>query len=215
MLGMSKHRDNGKKNNKKSPTNGKLNGKGKIPAELLRKSENSSSINLEEIPQFNLIIAEQFADMMNENQKKFLKAYCRCGVIAHAAKIAKINYRTHWNWQYKDAEYKRRFEEAQAIHTDWLEFTLFDRAVAGEDNTCLIFALKGAKPYKYSERYQVSGPGGRPVQVEHDHEHRHELGYKSRSELLTMLAAELNKTRAAEIEEQKQIEHKEGTDGDA
>lgn len=116
-------------------------------------------------------------------QAAFLDAFAELGTVTHAAAAAGIDRQTHYNWLESDPEgYGKRFEEAKARAIDKLEREATRRAVEGVDepvfwqgmqvstvrkysDTLLIFLLKGAKPEKYRERYEHSGPNGGPIQT--------------------------------------------------
>jgi len=61
-----------------------------------------------------------------------------------------------------------------------------------------MFALKGAMPEKYKDRQELSGPGGGPIEIDHKVD---DTLYMTRKEILTEIAAEINKMLAEEIDQ--------------
>ena len=101
-------------------------------------------------------------------QQAFLRAFRNCANITRAAMAANVCRDTHYAWLAEDPEYNNAFQQAKKAAAEVLEETLYNRAVEGQSDTCLIFALKGAMPDKYRERIsnEVSGPGGGPLTVD-------------------------------------------------
>ena len=64
-------------------------------------------------------------------QKAFLEAFKLCATITHAADIAKISRRSHYDWLGKDQEYVRDFKEAEIAATDALVKEARRRAIDG------------------------------------------------------------------------------------
>ena len=114
-------------------------------------------------------------------QDRFLAAFAETATITAAAEVADVGRRTHYDWM-ADPEYAARFADAEQEAVDALEAEARRRAVVGVEepvgwyqgvpgeyvrkysDTLLIFLLKGAKPEKYRERFEHSGPGGVPLQ---------------------------------------------------
>ena len=86
--------------------------------------------------------------------------------------MAGIDRGTHYDWLQKDPEYRAQFERAQEVAIQALEDEAVRRAYEGVErpvyqggekvgvireysDTLLIFLLKGARPQKYRERYDV------------------------------------------------------------
>ena len=86
--------------------------------------------------------------------------------------MAGIDRGTHYDWLRKDPEYRAQFEAATDQAAQTLEDEAVRRAYEGVDravtvagqreivreypDTLLIFLLKGARPQKYRERYNVA-----------------------------------------------------------
>jgi hypothetical protein len=110
--------------------------------------------------------------MPTPKKEAFLAAYAVTCSISGAAKAARINRGTHYDWLQADPEYKAKFERAQEDAVQALEDEAIRRAyhgiekpltVAGKrelireySDTLLIFLLKGLRPAKYGERYDVA-----------------------------------------------------------
>lgn len=107
-----------------------------------------------------------------KKQRAFLAAYAELGTVLHAAEAAGINRCTHNAWL-ADPVYAEAFEEAKEAAAERLEREAIRRAVEGVEkpvyqggqmvgtireysDTLLIFTLKGLRPEKYRERFQVS-----------------------------------------------------------
>lgn len=107
----------------------------------------------------------------------FIRAFCKVATICHAARIAKIDRRRHYEWLERDEKYAKAFAEAQEIALDVLEREARRRAVKGVrepvgfyrgkpatyvrrySDVLLIFLLKGANPEKYRDNMTVEHKG--------------------------------------------------------
>lgn len=104
-------------------------------------------------------------------QTAFLAAYAEVGNVTAAARMAKVSRQAHYNWL-GDPEYADKFAAASEEAVDSLEAEARRRAVQGNvepvfqggkqvgeirkfSDTLLIFLLKGARPERYRERYDV------------------------------------------------------------
>jgi len=118
--------------------------------------------------------------MIQRKKEKFLKAYEVSGNITKAAEDSGITRRDHYDWLKTDPQYVEAFENSSKIAVDALEAEAIRRAHDGVDepvfyqgqvvgtirkfsDTLLIFLLKGAKPEKYKERNEHTGPNGTPL----------------------------------------------------
>lgn len=88
------------------------------------------------------------------NQAAFLAAYAKCGLITHAARMAKVHRGCHQEWQQTDPTYAARFQAAQDEAIELLEAEMIRRATEGGSDLLLIFALKAMKPHMYRERQE-------------------------------------------------------------
>ena len=116
---------------------------------------------------------------------RFLYAYAEHATVLAAARVVNIGRRTHYRWLESDAEYAKRFEEAEASATDALEGEARRRAIGVEEpvfgslgykkgsgvvghirkysDTLLIFLLKAKRPEQFRDRYEVTGKDGAPM----------------------------------------------------
>ena len=109
-------------------------------------------------------------------QRMFLDAYAKTGSYTKAGQYAGIDIALHYYWLHKDPSYSERFEEASQCVGDVLEGVAIDRAVNGTlrgvyykgekvdteieyHDRLLTFVLKGAKPYKYADRVDLTSQG--------------------------------------------------------
>lgn len=84
-------------------------------------------------------------------KRAFLAAFSRYPSISKAAKRAKIDRRTHYDWLSDDPEYVKAFAAAREEGAEALEDAMTDVAFDG-NVTAAIFLLKGLKPEKYREK---------------------------------------------------------------
>lgn len=124
------------------------------------------------------------------NQGAFLAALRESGNITRSAAAVGIDRGQHYDWLETDPTYPERAEEAFAAAADRLEEEARRRACDGlvrykfrkdgeplrhpetgepyfeleYSDPLLICLLKAAKPTKYRDRKEVSGPGGGPVE---------------------------------------------------
>src|SRR5580765_2108826 len=115
-------------------------------------------------------------------KKAFLEAFRKNGNVSESASSIGIDRKLHYRWLDKDQKYFKAFTDAEAEAVDVLEKEARRRGQEGVEepvfylgkevgkvrkysDTLLIFLLKGARPEKYRERYEVAGPGGGPVRI--------------------------------------------------
>lgn len=106
------------------------------------------------------------------NQRAFLVAFAELGNITAAARSVGIDRRSHYDWLRSDPAYPDLFAEAEEQAIESLEQEARRRAVHGTEepvfwkgeqvggvrkysDTLLIFLLKGARPERYRERFDV------------------------------------------------------------
>jgi len=114
--------------------------------------------------------------------RAFLAVYRRTCNITAAARAAKINPRRHYRWLAKYPKYAEAFERAKIVAGDFLESAAVERATAGWlepvfyqgqkcgsvrrfDGGLMQFLLRGAKPEKYKNSAELTGPNGGPIQA--------------------------------------------------
>ena len=116
--------------------------------------------------------------LQNPRLKKarFLKAYGTVCQVTLAARMTGIDRGTHYDWLKADPGYKAAFEAVQDQAAQSLEDEAVRRAYEGVErpvtvagkrelvreysDTLLIFRLKGLRPAKYRERYDVAVNAG-------------------------------------------------------
>ena len=94
-----------------------------------------------------------FPKISHPKKRAFLAAFSRCGSLSQAAKRAKVDRRTHYNWLREDPAYREAFRQATIEAGDALEDKMAELAHDG-NVTAAIFLLKGLRPEKYRERYE-------------------------------------------------------------
>src|SRR5690606_8186693 len=108
-----------------------------------------------------------FPAITHPKKRAFLLAYMQTGVVTAAAKAAKIDRRTVYNWLDSDPDFADAMEQAKEAVVDMLEQEAIKRATTGKSDTLLIFLLKGMKPEKYSDRIraELEHTGGITVNI--------------------------------------------------
>ena len=118
-----------------------------------------------------------------EAQEALLAAYERLGTIMGAADEVGIARANHYEWLANDEDYAEMWLEAQEASTQVLEKEAVRRATAGAEkgvyyqgvrvgeersssDVLLIFLLKSRRPDVYRDRYEVTGAGSGPIQVQ-------------------------------------------------
>ena len=158
----------------------------------------------------NELIARDIEKLNKERKKKYLQSYARCGNLSKCARITGISLSMHYYWMNSDPQYKEAFAIARGIYDDSLEEILDDRVKHGTERdvwyrgekvgktrthseNLLMFALKGAKPQKYRDK-EIVGLDGSSIKAEELRSH-----YKDRKQLLTEIAAEMNRLMAQDV----------------
>ena len=126
-----------------------------------------------------------FPEIAHPKKRAFLAALIETGGnTVRACEAAGISRRSIYTPQWKDDEsFQAALVVAKSAGADVLEAEAVRRAYEGVEeptgwyrgepggtvtrysDTLTIFLLKGAKPEKYAERHEHSGPGGAPLQV--------------------------------------------------
>jgi len=98
-----------------------------------------------------MIAGVDFPKISHVKKRAFLAAFSRCGSLSRAAKRAKVDRRTHYNWLKDDPWYVQAFKQAVIEAGDSLQDRLTEMAFDG-NVTAAIFLLKGLKPERFRER---------------------------------------------------------------
>lgn len=113
-------------------------------------------------------------------KRAVLAALALTGNVSEACRCAKVDRGTHYDWQKQDEAYAAAARDALEMAADSMELEARRRAVDGVlepvyyggkkvgkirrySDTLLIFLLKAARPEKFRERFEHSGPGGTPL----------------------------------------------------
>jgi len=121
-----------------------------------------------------------YKNIKNRLKRKYLAAYARTGNVKAAAKVAGCDWRNHYWWLERDAEFKQALEKSKEIAGDILEGQIFDAAMNGDvvpiidkgvitgeynkkSDVLRIFMLKGLKP-QYRDNFSINQFAG-PVQL--------------------------------------------------
>ena len=108
-------------------------------------------------------------------KRAFLAAFRETGNVRLACETAGVGRSSHYRWLGEDPDYRGAFELAEEDAADILEAEARRRAVEGVEkpvgwhkgepggyvreysDVLLIFLLKGLRPERYRERYEVKG----------------------------------------------------------
>ena len=119
---------------------------------------------------------------LTPKQIRFLRCFEACASVTQAARWAKINKRTHYDWLEASSEYKRAFEAAEPVAARTLEDEAVRRAREGVrkavwhkgkivgyqtefSDSLMQTLLKGTNPKKFRENSSVelTGKDGKPL----------------------------------------------------
>ena len=131
-------------------------------------------------------------DLRAERLAKFIVLLSQTGNVAHAARLAKVDYSAIYKYKKTNSDFNLVFEEALDIGTDLAEGELFRRAVQGWDekvfgpkgysglvhkysDTLLIFLLKGRRRKTYGDTLKHQGDPDNPLFINADNLTRDEL----------------------------------------
>jgi len=125
-----------------------------------------------------------FDHIRHPKKRAYLAALSETGHKGRASELAGIDRTTPYTRQWlEDTEFQECVARAETMAADLMEEEARRRAIDGVDepvgwyrgraggtvrrysDTLLIFLLKGARPDKYRERFEHSGPGGAPLAV--------------------------------------------------
>lgn len=116
------------------------------------------------------------------SMRVFLKAYAQTANITKAAEAAKIDRGLHYRWLDNFPKYQKAFLDAERQAGDFLESVAVGRATEGVmeavyyqgrpigavrrySDGVMMTLLRGFKPKKYSNKTELSGPEGGPIEI--------------------------------------------------
>lgn len=116
------------------------------------------------------------------SMRAFLAAYAQTANITKAAEAAKIDRAMHYRWLERFPKYHKAFLEAERYAGDFIEGEAVRRATEGvlepvfyQGERCgavrrysdgvMLTLLRGFKPAKYSNKTELSGPEGGPIEI--------------------------------------------------
>lgn len=116
----------------------------------------------------------------HHKKRALLAALRRTGNVSAAARAARVDRNCFYNWRRDDEVFRAAADDAMEEAADRLESEARRRAETGVlepvyhggkrvgtirrySDTLLIFLLKGARPEKFRDRMEHSGPGGGPL----------------------------------------------------
>ena len=85
------------------------------------------------------------------------------GVVTTAAKAAKIDRQTHYNWMEKDPNYKAAVESIADIALDFAESQLHENMRRGSDAATIFYLKTKGKRRGYVEKTEVEHSGGMKI----------------------------------------------------
>lgn len=116
------------------------------------------------------------------SMRVFLKSYAQTASITKAAEAAKIDRALHYRWLETFPKYQKAFLEAERQAGDFIESEAVRRATEGVveavyyqgrpvgavkrySDGVMMTLLRGFKPQKYSNKTELSGPDGGPIEI--------------------------------------------------
>jgi transposase len=112
-----------------------------------------------------MIVSTDYTDRAREAFLGILRETCN---VSEAARAANISRKTAYNWREKDETFAAGWDDAEQEAADKLEKVAWERATSGQSDRMLEILLKAHRPGKFTERKELSGPGGGvlPVSIE-------------------------------------------------
>lgn len=115
---------------------------------------------------------QKVADFTRRDQKRWLEAYAKVGVIAYACRTAKVGRQTVYDWIERYPDFVAAMREAEQVAVELMEDEVHRRAVRGTlspvyyrgevvghvrefSDTLLMFYLKARRPDVYRENTTV------------------------------------------------------------
>lgn len=106
---------------------------------------------------------------VQKDKEKLLVLLKECsGIVTFACEKAGLSRQTFYRWCRDDPEFKERVDAINELQIDVAEASLLKKIQSG-DTTAIIFYLKTkGKDRGYSERREISIPGGVGVELKND-----------------------------------------------
>ena len=107
-------------------------------------------------------------DVQRDKERLLISLKDCSGIVTFACEKVKLSRQTFYRWDRDDAEFKERVDAINELQIDVAEASLLKKIQKG-DTTAIIFYLKTkGKDRGYSERREISIPGGVSVDVKND-----------------------------------------------
>ena len=107
-------------------------------------------------------------DVQRDKERLLISLKDCSGIVTFACEKVKLSRQTFYRWYRDDAEFKERVDAINELQIDVAEASLLKKIQKG-DTTAIIFYLKTkGKDRGYSERREISIPGGDSVDVKND-----------------------------------------------
>lgn len=107
-------------------------------------------------------------DVQRDKERLLISLKDCSGIVTFACEKVRLSRQTFYRWYREDAEFKERVDAINELQIDVAEASLLKKIQKG-DTTAIIFYLKTkGKDRGYSERREISIPGGVSVDVKND-----------------------------------------------
>lgn len=107
-------------------------------------------------------------DVQRDKDRLLISLKDCSGIVTFACEKVRLSRQTFYRWYREDAEFKERVDAINELQIDVAEASLLKKIQKG-DTTAIIFYLKTkGKDRGYSERREISIPGGVSVDVKND-----------------------------------------------
>lgn len=107
-------------------------------------------------------------DVQKDKERLLISLKDCSGIVTFACEKVRLSRQTFYRWYREDAEFKERVDAINELQIDVAEASLLKKIQKG-DTTAIIFYLKTkGKDRGYSERREISIPGGVSVDVKND-----------------------------------------------
>lgn len=107
-------------------------------------------------------------DVQKDKERLLISLKDCSGIVTFACEKVRLSRQTFYRWYREDAEFKERVDAINELQIDVAEASLLKKIQKG-DTTAIIFYLKTkGKDRGYSERREISIPGGVGVELKND-----------------------------------------------